>query len=125
MRSVQKNVINNDKNNNNTHTQRHETCLNNSCRSNKTRLIITEAYWKAVLRFESHTFFNSLDSDEETLWRCLIVSITEKKVETVMTFEPTECSVFVPQAVHLHIILCKVLTSIQVSESCVCLHTVT
>lgn len=72
---------------------------------------------------EIHTFLNSLDRDEETLWRCLIFTVTEEKVETIMTFEPTECSVFIQQAVHLHIILCKVLTCVQFSESSFCLHT--
>lgn len=78
-----------------------------------------------MVKLEAYTFLNSLDSDEETLWRCLIVSVTEEKVEAVMTFEPTECSVFVKQAVHLHIVLRKVLTCVQVSESSFCLHTVT
>lgn len=80
---------------------------------------------KFVVKPGAHTFLYSLDSDEETLWRCLIVSITEEKVETVMTFKSTEYSVFVPQTVHLHIILCKVLTCVQVNQSSFCLHTVT
>lgn len=85
-------------------------------------LIITKAHFKFEVKPEAHTFLNSLDSNEETLWRCLIVSVTEEKVEAVMTFEPTECSVFVQQVIHLHIILCKVLTCVQVSESSSCLH---
>lgn len=77
------------------------------------------------MKLEAHTFLNSFDSDEETLWRCLIVSVTEEKMKTVMSFEPTKCCVLIKQAVHLHILLCKVLTCAQVGKSSFCLHTVT
>lgn len=106
--------------------QQHKTCWYYMVIAGlETLLAVGKAYLKFLLKLEAHTILNSLDSNKETLWRGLIVCITEEKVETVMTFEPTECCVLVQQAVHLHIILCKVLTCVQVGESIFCLHTVT
>lgn len=67
-----------------------------------------------VVRFcgSEQTFVDPVDGDEEGLRRRHVVQVAESEAETVVTSEPSSYSsgVFVPQTVHLHVILREVLT---------------
>lgn len=67
-----------------------------------------------VVRFcgSVHTFVDPVDGDEEGLSRRLVVQVAESEAEAVATSEisANASAVFVPQTVHLHVVLREVLT---------------
>lgn len=72
------------------------------------------------------TFVHRVDGDEEALCWSLVIQVAEGEAEAVVTFEPGgvgDGAVFVPQTVHLHVVLSEVLTGRQLSPTRLCLQT--
>lgn len=66
------------------------------------------------------TFVHRVDGDEEALCWSLIIQVAQGEAKAVVTFEPGavgDGGVFVPQTVHLHVVLSEVLTRQQLSPT--------